>query len=63
MIKPNDLLVWLHKVSDFFKSKIYTDVDIDFMPEYYYAIWCINGKQREILFDVDDRGFAKCYKI
>lgn len=62
-IAKEHFLTWLHQVSTFFNSKIYTDVDIDFVPEYYYAVWCIDGTKRSVFFDDGSGHFIDSFTI
>ena len=61
--EDNSVLTWLHHASIFFNSKIYTEANIDFIPESYYAVWCIDKKQREIFFDNGEGEYKKYYKL
>ncbi len=47
----------------FFDSIIYTDADIDSIPGYYYAVWRIHHKQREIWFDQGDGTYRNFYSM
>lgn len=58
-----DILNFIHNLSIFLETIIYTDADILYMPEKYYAVWCIDGAKRRIFFDDGNGNFIDHYNV
>ncbi len=59
-----EFLLWLHKISISFNSKIYVQIDISDNPIGYFVAWKIDGKFKSLVLDAEefseDSEFSYC---